>query len=70
MVRYFRLLAENFPKNGGRYAKDLNFGEFVHFSSGAAKVNLRALATTAFGWPREREAEFKQAQSDFPNVKY
>jgi len=42
----------------------------VHFMSGAAKANLRELASNAFGWPADRDAEFKKAQSDFPNVKY
>lgn len=68
--RYFELLAANFPKNGKEYSRDLNYGEFIHFWSGAAGVNLKAQATIAFGWPDEWEKEFKQAQKDFPNVKY
>ncbi|GAA4319972.1 hypothetical protein GCM10023149_18980 [Mucilaginibacter gynuensis] len=68
--KYFVLLAANFPKNGKEYSRDLNWGEFIHFWSGAAGVNLKEQATIAFGWPDEWETQFKQAQKDFPNVKY
>ena len=70
MVRYFQLLAEHFPKNGDSYSRDLNFGEYVHFMSGAAGTDLKAQATTAFGWPSEREAELAQARADFPAIAY
>ena len=64
--RYFVLLAQYLPKNGGDYARNLNWGEFIHFWSGAAGVNLKTLATSAFGWPAEWETQFVQAQRDFP----
>ncbi len=70
MANYFKLLSEHFPKNGNDYARGLSFGEYVHFMSGAAGTNLKELATTAFGWPKERENEFVAAQSDFPGVTY
>jgi hypothetical protein len=75
MVRFFRLLAMHFPKantagGGRRYTRDLNFGEYVHFTSGAAGADLKPLATTAFGWPAEREAEWAKARADFPGVTY
>lgn len=53
-----------------RYTRGLNWGEFVHFWSGAAGANLKAQATKAFGWNAEAEAEFKKAQSDFPCAQY
>lgn len=72
--KYFELLAQNFPKvknaHGYQYTRDLNYGEFVHFWSGAAGVNLKDQATLAFGWPDDWDKQFKQAQIDFPNVKY
>jgi hypothetical protein len=68
--QFFTLLAAHFPRNGNSYARDMNWGEFVHFWSGAAGVNLKEQATLAFGWPDEWEAQFKQAQKDFPGVKY
>lgn len=64
--RYFVLVAQYFPKNGSDNARDMNWGEFVHFWSGAAGVNLKSLATTAFGWPSDWETQFNQAQKDFP----
>jgi len=73
---YFELLSKNFPQNKGasqsrpQYTRDMNHGEFFHFWSGAAKANLKALATTAFGWTDQYEKEFNQARTDFPNVKY
>jgi hypothetical protein len=75
MARFFKLLAMHFPKantsgGGKRYTRDLNFGEYVHFTSGAAGADVKALATTAFGWPAEREAEWQKARADFPGVTY
>ena len=70
MVNYYQLLAQRFPKNGSNFSRDMNFGEFVHFMSGAAGTNLKARATTAFGWPADREAQFVKAQADFPNIGY
>ncbi|MFY0256129.1 hypothetical protein ACDQ55_19500 [Chitinophaga sp. 30R24] len=67
---FFTVLAANFPRNGNAYTRDMNWGEFIHFWSGAAGVNLKQQATLAFGWPDEWEAQFKKAQQDFPGVKY
>ncbi|GGI28123.1 hypothetical protein [Pedobacter mendelii] len=68
--KFFVLLSENFPSNGTDYSRDMNFGEFVHFWSGAAGVNLKAQATIAFGWTTDMENQFNKARTDFPNVKY
>ncbi|WP_328610322.1 hypothetical protein OG943_14710 [Amycolatopsis sp. NBC_00345] len=70
MVRYFALLGQYFPNNGTDFTRDLNWGEFVHFMSGAAGVNLKSLATTAFGWPADWDAQFNQARADFPGITY
>ncbi len=70
MVRFFELLAEHFPRSGVDYARGLNWGEYVHFMSGAAGVDLKPLATDAFGWPDERETQFQQARADFPAITY
>lgn len=70
--RYFTLLSQNFPtsSNGVDYSRAMNWGEFVHFWSGATGKNMKAQATIAFGWPAEYEAQFNQAKIDFPNVSY
>jgi hypothetical protein len=70
MARFFASLAANFPSDGQRYARDLNWGEFVHFMSGAAHRDLRPLATTAFGWPPAWDALYAQARVDFPQITY
>ncbi|QCR21163.1 fibronectin type III domain-containing protein [Pontibacter sp. SGAir0037] len=63
---YYQLLSEYFPQYNGAYTRALNWGEFIHFWSGAAGVNLKQQATIAFGWPEEWEFQFRQAQVDFP----
>jgi len=72
--RYFAVLANNYPKVGNVYTrnKDMNLGEFVHFWSGATGENQKEQAKFAFGayWTPTIEAEFNQAQSDFPKVTY
>lgn len=70
MVKFFQLLKDYYPKNGHDYAHDMNWGEYVHFTSGAAGTNLKALATTAFGWPADREAQFNAARAAFPQITY
>ncbi|OQV12948.1 hypothetical protein BV898_12785 [Hypsibius exemplaris] len=47
-----------------------NYGEFVHFWSGAAGVALKARFQAAFGWTAAWESEYRQAQRDFPRIKY
>ena len=66
LSRFFQLMSQYFPKNGQTYSRNMNWGEFVHFWSGAAGVNLKAQATTAFGWPSTYETQFNQARIDFP----
>lgn len=69
---YFALLSENFPRkaSGKEYSRSMNMGEFIHFWSGAAGVDLKAQAMTAFGWSTEWEAMLANAREDFPKVKY
>jgi hypothetical protein len=75
MGRFFRLLKDHFPKvpeNGGRnltYARRMNLGEFVHFSSGAAGKNLSGRAMQAFSGGFQ-VGQFEQARRDFPGVTY
>ncbi|CAF0815678.1 unnamed protein product [Didymodactylos carnosus] len=72
LVNFFRLLSQNFPKHSGtnRYSRQMNWGEFIHFSSGAAGANMKNQAKIAFGWTNDMEKQFNKARSDFPNVKY
>lgn len=80
--KYFSLLSQYFPKhnvvNGtatiSEYTRGMNFGEFVHFWSGAAGVDLKPLALTAFGNLDEQgndwTAQLTQARITFPGVTY
>lgn len=76
LARFFALSAKNFPtepENGGKnrkYSRDMNFGEYVHFMSGAAGKDLRPLAEKAFGASAERDAQLTKAKTEFPGVTY
>jgi hypothetical protein len=75
LSNYFKLMSKNLPKRkhvmGEEYeVANLNMGEFIHFWSGAAGVNLVPLAAKAFGWTPEWAEQFKKAQQDYPKVKY
>jgi hypothetical protein len=69
--KYFALLSANFPKSKGRrFTRDLNMGEFVHFWSGAAGIDLSSSAKEAFHWGKDENDQFIKARKDFPAVKY
>lgn len=71
LAKYFKLLATYFPKDAtNTYERDLNYGEFVHFWSGAAGTSLKQQAILAFGWDSVWEAEFQKAKADFPDIRY
>jgi hypothetical protein len=70
LARFFQLLATHFHVFNGAYQRDLNWGEFVHFWSGAANVDLAARAEFAFGDSAERDDQLAQARLDFPGVRY
>jgi len=66
LSRFFKVMAQYFPKNGNSYARDMNYGEFVHFWSAAANKNLKPQATIAFGWSTNWEQMWQKARADFP----
>jgi hypothetical protein len=76
MVSFFRLLAKHFPQEaeqGGkdrRFTRRMNWGEFIHFMSGAAGKDVRPVAKKAFGWPVEWEKQYKEALAAFPEIHY
>jgi hypothetical protein len=71
MDRFFRLLAGHFPcSSDGTYDRRMNWGEYVHFTSGAAGADLSRQASRAFGWPREWSAQLEAAREQFPGVTY
>jgi hypothetical protein len=71
MNRFFRQLAEHFPQEAdGTYPRRMNWGEYVHFTSGAAGADLHTQAARAFGWPREWSDQLERARAQFPGITY
>ncbi len=74
LQQFFILQSTYFPQKGEglkrEYSRDMNWGEFIHFWSGAAGHNLKPLATKAFGWSQEWETQFVAAQKEFAGIKY
>jgi hypothetical protein len=48
----------------------MNWGEYVHFTSGAAAADMSSQAARAFGWPREWADQLEHARAQFPGIKY
>lgn len=69
LVTFYSLLEQNFPAVDKEMG-DMNWGEYVHFMSGAAHTNLKTLATKAFGWTTQMNDQFLQAQTDYPKITY
>jgi hypothetical protein len=69
MVNFYDLLEKYFPATDQQMGP-MNWGEYVHFSSGAAHTNLKSLATKAFGWSSAWNAQFLKAQTDYPDITY
>lgn len=69
---FYDLLAEHFPKNnqGNAFSRRMDMGEFVHFWSGAAGVDLQPLAEEAFGWPEEWDTQLANAKETFSGIQY
>ena len=71
MVNFFELVAKYFPRGPygkdkhPRYTRRMNWGEFIHFMSGAANQDIRPLARRAFGWPPEWNDLYKKAARIF-----
>ena len=71
MVNFFKLLAKYFPTDSsGAFSRDMNWGEFVHFMSGAAHADLLSQARTAFGPNFPKDAELAQAKQTFSQITY
>lgn len=77
--RFFQLLAAHFPKRSGNngivtYSRRMNMGEFIHFWSGAAGVDLSFRAQMTFGYKDRNgsdwHAQFEKAKTEFPGISY
>ena len=53
MDRFFRELAQHFPRaEDGTYTRRMNWGEYVHFTSGAAGADLSVRPPAPSAGPR------------------
>ena len=52
------------------YVRDLTWGEYLHFTSGAAGGDVTDLARRAFGWPYRWTWELARARAEFPAITY
>jgi hypothetical protein len=48
----------------------MNWGEYVHFTSGAAAADMSGQAARAFGWPRAWARQLEHAREQFPGITY
>lgn len=69
MVRFFGLLEQHYAAQNKRMG-NMTWGEYIHFTSGAAKKDLKPLATTAFGWPADWDTQLAQAKQKYPQITY
>jgi hypothetical protein len=69
MVRFFSLLEQYYAAQNKRMG-NMTWGEYIHFTSGAAKKDLKPLATTAFGWPADWDMQLAEAKQKYPQITY
>ena len=69
MREFYELLEKDYPVTDGQMPP-MNWGEYIHFQSGAAHTSLKPLATAAFGWTSEWQDQFVQAQIAYPKITY
>lgn len=69
-ANYGTLLEKYFPVGADLWMPDMNYGEYFHFMSGAAGVDLVPLAREAFEWDPAFDAELAAAKVAFPDIKY
>lgn len=69
-ANYQTLLQKHFTVGADLWMPDMNYGQYFHFMSGAAGVDLVPLARTAFHWTSQFDDELTAAKVDFPDIKY
>jgi hypothetical protein len=69
LVDFFGLLGQYYPATDQVMAP-MTWGQYIHFMSGAAGVEVQTQATYAFGWNDGWEADLQKAKGDFPGITY
>lgn len=68
--QHYRMRNGSFQGNSTNPGGRGNLGEFIHFWSGAAGVDVKKYAMQAFGWNEQFEAWLQQAKIDYPEINY
>lgn len=69
LVNFFGLLEKYYPTTD-QVMGPMNWGEYIHFASGAASADLQEQATYAFGWSSNWQSQLEQARADFNAIEY
>jgi hypothetical protein len=69
-ANYMTLLEKYYPVDADNWMPTMNYGQYFHFMSGAAGVDLAPFARTAFQWYPGFDDELAAAKQDFPDIKY
>jgi hypothetical protein len=69
-ANYETLLEKHFPVGADHWMPEMNYGQYFHFMSGAAGVDLVPAARQAFVWHPDFDDEVAAAKVDFPDIKY
>lgn len=69
-ANYQSLLEKYYPVDADNWMPTMNYGQYFHFMSGAAGVDLVPLARDAFEWHADFDDEIAAAKVDFPDIKY
>jgi hypothetical protein len=67
---YMTLLEQYYPTDTDGWMPTMNYGQYFHFMSGAAGVDLVPTARDAFQWHPDFDDEIAAAKKDFPQIKY
>ncbi len=69
-ANYQSLLEKYYPADSEKRMPTMNYGQYFHFMSGAAGVDLVPLAREAFEWHADFDEEVASAKADFSAIKY
>ncbi|HEX2869941.1 MAG TPA: hypothetical protein VHP33_01770 [Polyangiaceae bacterium] len=69
-ANYETLLEKYFPASADHWMPEMSYGQYFHFMSGAAGVDLVPEARKAFVWHPDFDDEVAAAKADFPDIKY
>jgi hypothetical protein len=69
LTDFFKLLGQYYPASA-KVMAPMNWGQYAHFLSGAAKADIQTQATYAFGWDDAWTTQLAQARKDFPAITY